>query len=270
LGYGFEEKIMSFVKNAILGAVAAIGLTTAANASVFQINPVISAQYSSAGVLEAGALGGAGLNAAAPNLLPGGQANKIYAIDLYVKYTPSLNEPSFGNMTFNLNTGGSIQRLAADTGTVAKRNYVPVSTLYDSDGDAAPDTPYFGQNADAGNDWVAVLLGLDSTTLSDNNGDGDVRRSVGQASNPNFGSNANGFRYGRIFVNSGSAGGTIAEFIQPVGSGSPPSTLDGKTLSNPADAGTVGGLAVITVPEPTSMLAGAGLMGLGFIRRRRA
>jgi len=262
---------MNIVKKSVLGAVAALAITSAAQASLFQINPVISASYDPAtGALKSGALNGPGLNPATPNVLPTGAANTVYAIDLYVKYTPSLNEPSFGNMTFDIVDGGTTSHPAANVSTTIKKDYTPVGTLYDADADGTPDTPYFGQNADAGLDLKAVLLGLDSTTLTADNGDGDPRRSVGQASNPNFGSNPNGFRFGRIFVNSG--GGPVATEafnLQPAGSGSPPSTLDGKTLSNPVDAAILNGLAIITVPEPTTMLGLAAVAGLALARRRR-
>src|SRR5581483_8378088 len=107
------------MKKAILGAIAAFAVSSAAYASTFQINPVISADIDPVtGAIKSGALGGAGISALpTKNVLPNATAGDVYAVDLYVKYTPSAGEPSFGNMTFDLNTTGGVSRLAANVGS---------------------------------------------------------------------------------------------------------------------------------------------------------
>jgi len=275
VGLRFEEKIMNIVKKAILGAVAAVAMTTAAHASLFQINPVVSAEYDgTTGVLTKGQLGGTGLNSgAAKNVFTGGVQGRIYAIDLYVKYTPSAGEPSFGNMTFDIVPLPGAQRLAANVGAVPKRNYVPVATQFDSDGDTVNDTSYLAFNADAGADFAAVLAGVDTTVDASSFSGGDPRTTIGQSANPVFGTNPNGFLFGRTFIVAGGTTNPVQYNIFQPGSGSPPSVWNpppgNNSVTNPADAAGVNGLAIITVPEPTTMLGLASVAGLALARRRR-
>jgi len=268
---------MNFVKKSLLGAIAAVAVTTAAQASLFQINPVISAQFNgSTGALEAGSLGGAGLNPAQPKLLPNATVGKIYSVDFYVKYTPSTGEPSFGNMTFDLVPTNGVSRLPVSPVVAGRsRNYLPVTTQFDADGDGTNDTSYLAFNSDAGADWLSVLTGVDTTVDTTTFANPDPRPTIGQSANPVFGANPNGFLYGRAYVLVNDSG-TLQENIYQPGTGSPPSTWNSpssggnNTLSNPQDAAGLSGVATFAVPEPASMLAGAAMMGFGMLRRRRA
>jgi len=260
---------MSFVKKAFLAVIAAGALSSAAQAAVFQINPVISGKFSTVdGTVLQGGVGGSAIT-------PTGAG--LYSVDLYLKYTPSTGQPAFGNFAYNIVPDNThVTRLTTNVGTAANlrnRNYVAVATRFDSDADGTTDTNYFGFNSDAGNDFNAVLLGVD-TTIDSSGFAADDRKTAGQAGNPQTNA-ALGIPFGRVYVNYDGAlvPSTVSFNIVPFGQGNDASTWNpppgNNSLSSATGSQLVNGTALFVVPEPTSLafLACGGLLAF---RRRTA
>jgi len=273
---------MNFVKKALVASVAAVALASAAEASTFKLTPIISAKYdSTSGVLLQGALNGPGLNSANPSQVSsgGGFTGGLYEVDIYLGFTPSAGQPSFGNVTYNLVPGGGTTRLASNVSsgaTLRSRNYLPVNTGFDSDLDGSNDQNMINFNADAGSDWLAVLNGIDTTIDTSAWQVTDPRPAAGQPAGLGSKPNGLGLQVGRAYVNwDGSTNGTFAQVISPPLSGSPPfywNSPPGNNLQlTAADIVVQNGSATFTagaVPEPASILAGSVFAGLALLRRR--
>jgi hypothetical protein len=246
---------MKSVKQILVGAIAAMALSTSAFGAAMNLTGTVAASYTTAGVLVANN----------PDVSSNPGVDRIYRIDLFYTFQSAIvGQDGFGNLSMNVGPLSGVTRVPANVGQ-AKANYTANNPLWtETDGSTSHQT--YSDNSDLGNttDLTNIVVGIDPNNpqvFSSFGGDpNDPRPSNGKSGPVKFGS---------VFVDwSGNAPASVGLTLNQHSFYTANAT-GGVLVLDSAGTNSGGTVLLGAVPEPGSLSLLA-IGGLVAVRRRRA